>query len=84
MNLRQYRRSEIVQAAEVLADTSTDQVRVADAYGGAVIISAGGLGQAGGALAGDWMILYPTGKVAKMSAEDFAAAWEPCGGAILS
>lgn len=81
MNLRQYRRSGIVQAAEVLADTDTDQVTVRDANGGATTLSMPGRVRI---TAGAWVVLLPNGGLVVMPAEEFAAEWEPCGGALLS
>lgn len=84
MNLRQYRRSGIVQAGEVVSDTPTDQVTVRDAYGSPMSIVVPGLAAAYGAVAGEWIILYANAQFQKLSAADFAALWEPCGGALLS
>lgn len=84
MNLRQYRRSGIIQAGEIAADTAVDQVRLVDAYGGVTTFMAVGLGQAGGAKAGQWLIIYPDNMVALLSADDFSATWEPVAGPTLS
>jgi hypothetical protein len=86
MNFRQYRQSEIVQAAVVVGmDTEISQgVKVADVDGVVTTIVSPGLLANTRPLPGDYLVLHPAGGVELVPVADFDAIWEPVRGALLS
>jgi hydrogenase maturation factor len=85
MNFRQFRRSEIVQAARITQiDPYNDHgVFVADVDGLETTIVSIGLFDNGKPQPGDYLLVHPNGAVEWTSAGDFAAQWEPVRGPSL-
>jgi hypothetical protein len=87
MNLRQYRRSEVVQAARVAFIPTTapeGAVVVLDADGSEMLIHAAGLCAFGEPAPNDVVLLHPGGFTEWVSAAAFDAEWEPVGGPVLT
>lgn len=85
MNLRQYRRSEIIQAAPITGcDPVLDAVTVSDVDGQPLTIVSPGLCHDGGPKPGDWLLMHPDGSAAWVPAVAFNDGWEPVKGPLLS
>jgi len=94
MNLRQYRQSKIVQAAEIIGVTDGNGIQsitVRDADGNPVEITQAGLfGDKAGLFkqlpprAGDWIVLDEDGLISWLTADMFGSTWTSVSGPSLS
>lgn len=86
MNFRQYRPSNVVQAAEVVqVDIVGGKVAVLDAGGSPVVMALPVAEKTGDRIPmpGDWLLLHETGRKEFMAADDFLAGWNQVGGPVL-
>jgi hypothetical protein len=86
MNLRQYRRTEIVQGGLIMGIWPTlESVTVAGADGEPVAVNSPRLfsGDVTPRI-GDELLIYPDGSIVCISADEFDAQWETVHGPLLS
>lgn len=85
MNLRQYRQSEVVQAAKIVSsDKARESVVASDVLGNSITIVCPGLFAKGRPPVEGMLLLHPDGSATILSEEEFEKLWSPVGGPVLS